>query len=227
MDILGQLGSIPLFEGLPPAQLEDLTMIVTDQVFGRGRLIFSEGDEGAGFYVVVTGRVKIFKLSVEGKEQILHFFGPGEVFGEVPVFAGEEFPAHAEAAEESRVFFFPRSSLLELIKANPDLALNMLGILAKRLRRFTALIENLSLKEVPGRVAAYLLFLSERSDNARQLALDISKGQLASLLGTIPETLSRVLGKLKKAGLIDTEGARIRILDSEALRDLAEGMTRI
>ena len=60
-------------------------MIVTDQVFGRGRLIFSEGDEGAGFYVVVTGRVKIFKLSVEGKEQILHFFGPGEVFGEVPV----------------------------------------------------------------------------------------------------------------------------------------------
>ncbi|NTV32610.1 MAG: cyclic nucleotide-binding domain-containing protein, partial [Deltaproteobacteria bacterium] len=85
-------------------------MIVTDQVFRKGESIFSEGEEGNGFYVVITGRVKIFKLSSEGKEQILHFFGPGEPFGEVPVFAGQQFPANAEALEQSRVFFFPRKS---------------------------------------------------------------------------------------------------------------------
>ena len=136
-------------------QIEDLAMIVTDQVFRKGETIFSEGEDGNGFYVVITGRVKIFKLSSEGKEQILHFFGPGEPFGEVPVFTGQHFPANAEAMEESRVFFFPRKSFVDLIKRNPSLALNMLAVLSKRLRRFAALIDDLSLKgssRSPGRV---------------------------------------------------------------------------
>jgi len=202
-------------------------MIVTDQVFRKGESIFSEGDEGSGFYVVIRGRVKIFKLSLEGKEQILHFFGPGEPFGEVPVFTGQHFPANAEAMEESRVFFFPRKSFVNLIKKNPSLALNMLAVLSMRLRRFTALIDDLSLKEVPGRLAAYLLYLNDQHKGSKEVELTITKAQLASLLGTIPETLSRILGKLSLQGFIETDGRRIRILDSEALQDLAESGGRL
>ncbi len=212
MSILSHIAHVPLFEGLPHEQVEDLAMIVTDQVFRKGESIFSEGEEGNGFYVVITGRVKIFKLSSEGKEQILHFFGPGEPFGEVPVFAGQQFPANAEALEQSRVFFFPRKSFVDLIKKNPSLALNMLAVLSKRLRRFAALVDDLSLKEVPGRLAAYLLYLSDQNKGVKDLELNITKAQLASLLGTIPETLSRILAKLGSQGLIETDGRRIKIL---------------
>jgi CRP-like cAMP-binding protein len=221
------IARVPLFEGLPPGQIEDLAMIVTDQVFRRGETVFSEGEDGNGFYVVITGRVKIFKLSPEGKEQILHFFGPGEPFGEVPVFAGQHFPANAEALEESRIFFFSRKSFVDLVKRNPSLALNMLAVLSKRLRRFAALIDDLSLKEVPGRLAAYLLYLSDQYKGSKDLELPITKTQLASLLGTIPETLSRILGKLSSQGLIETDGRRVRILEKEALRDLAESGGRL
>ncbi len=202
-------------------------MIITDQVFDRGQIIFSEGDDGNGFYVVVSGRVKIFKLSPEGKEQILHIFGPGDPFGEVAVFSGQHFPANAEAMESSRIFFFPRDSFSDLIKKNPSLALNMLAILSKRLRRFANLIDDLSLKEVPGRLAAHLLYLSGQTEGSEQLELSITKTQLASLLGTIPETLSRILGKMSKQGLIESDGRRIKILDREALEELAESGGRL
>lgn len=227
MDMIKQLASVPLFQGLPQDQIKDLAMILADQTFRRGQIIFSEGEEGNGFYVVISGRVRIFKVSPEGKEQILHIFGPGEPFGEVPVFAGEHFPASAQALEPSRIFFFPRESLVGLIKRNPSLALNMLAILSKRLRRFTALIDDLSLKEVPGRVAAYLLYLSEQKKGSTDLELSITKTQLAGLLGTIPETLSRILAKMTAQRLINLDGPRIRILDLEGIQDLAESGGRL
>ncbi len=222
MEILKHMASIPLFEGLPKEEHEELAMIVVDQVFRRGQTIFTEGDDATGFYVGITGRVKIFKLSFEGKEQILHIFGPGEPFGEVPVFTGQHFPANAEALEESRVFFFPRESFIGLIKKTPSISLNMLAVLSMRLRRFTHLIDDLSLKEVPGRLSAYLLYLSDQEKGASALELTITKGQLASLLGTIPETLSRIFGKMTGQGLIEVDGPRIRILDRQGLEDLAE-----
>ena len=222
MEIVKHIASIPLFEDLPKEQQEDLAMIVVDQVFKRGQTIFTEGDDATGFYVGVTGRVKIYKLSFEGKEQILHIFGPGEPFGEVPVFTGQNFPANAQAMDESRIFFFPRESFIELIKNNPSIAANMLAVLSMRLRRFTHLIDDLSLKEVPGRLSAYLLYLSEQEKGTTDLELTITKSQLASLLGTIPETLSRIFGKMSKQGLIELEGPRIRILDKQGLEDLAE-----
>ena len=222
MDMIKHLASVPLFQGLPQDQIKDLAMILADQTFRRGQIIFSEGEAGNGFYVVISGRVRIFKVSSEGKEQILHIFSPGEPFGEVPVFAGEHFPASAQTLEPSRIFFFPRESLVGLIKGNPSLALNMLAILSRRLRRFTALIDDLSLKEVPGRVAAYLLYLSEQKKGSTDLELAVTKTQLASLLGTIPETLSRILARMTAQRLINLDGPRIRILDLEGVRDLAE-----
>ena len=221
------LSTAPLFHGLPERHLNDLEHIAVEREYDRGELVFAEGDEANGFYVLHAGRVKIYKVSFEGKEQILHIFGPGEPFGEVPVFTGEHFPANAEALEKAAALFFPREAFIALVKRNPELALNLLAILSVRLRRFAALIDDLSLKEVPGRLAAHLLYLSERKQGALDLELDVAKGQLASLLGTIPETLSRILGRLKKGGFIDLTGPRIRLLDVEGLQELAEGGQRL
>ena len=228
MDIIKQIAAIPLFNGLTSDQHRQLSSIVVERTYKRGQTIFSEGDEGDGFYVVSTGRVKIFKLSHEGKEQILHIFGAGEPFGEVPVFSGEHFPAHAETLEDGKILFIPRSAFVELIKNYPSLALNMLAMLSRRLRRFSALVEDLSLKEVPGRLSAYLLYLSEIKNRSASLTLDISKTQLASLLGTIPETLSRILARMSAEKFIELDGQRtIKIIDRERLEELASGERRL
>ncbi len=212
----------PLFGGLDDEQLDRLEEISREMSFDRNAPIFWEGDEGNGFYIVSTGKIKIFKVSPEGKEQILHIYGPGQPFGEVPVFSGQHFPANAQAVEKSRLLFFPRQAFIDLIATHPSLALNMLAMLSMRLRQFTVQVENLSLKEVPGRLASYLLYLSEEQAAINEIRLPISKGQLASLLGTIPETLSRILGKMSAQGIITVQGAEIAINDRIALEELAE-----
>ncbi|HXZ38985.1 MAG TPA: Crp/Fnr family transcriptional regulator [Thermodesulfobacteriota bacterium] len=228
MKLIDQIARIPLFQGLDRKHYDQLAMIVTDQVFQKGESIFDEEDEGTGFYVVISGRVKVFKLSPEGKEQILHIFGPGEPFGEVAVFTGKRFPASAEALEETRAFFFARKEFMDLIQRDPSLALNMLAVLSQRLRRFSGLIESLSLKEVPGRLAAYFLYLQEGKKGGADLILEISKNQLASLLGTIPETLSRILARMNREGFIDSIGPRqVRILNGKGLEELASGERRL
>lgn len=227
MSLVRSLELIPLFEGLPQSQLSDLASIAIEKTYKRGAVIFSEGDPGDGFYVVKEGRIKIFKLSSEGKEQILHIFGSGEPFGEAPVFEGRRFPAHAETLMDAVCIFFPRNSFTELISKNPSLAMNMLGILSRRLRRFAALVEDLSLKEVPGRLAAYLLYLSKIESDSVELSLDMAKGQLAGMLGTIPETLSRILGKMVKQGYLEVVGPKIRIIELQGLQELADGSKRL
>jgi len=227
MEIAALIADIPLFEGLPEDQVKEMAAIALDKRFHRGRTVFSEGEPANGFYVVISGRVKIFKLSPDGKEQILHIFGPGEPFGEVPVFEGKRFPAHATALEDSSVCYFPRTAFVSLLEKNTSLALNMLAVLSRRLRRFTDLVDNLALKEVPGRLAAHLLYLSEREGGIDELELDIPKNQLSGMLGTIPETLSRILTKMAGRKLISTDGRRIRITDRQGLQDLAGGVKRL
>jgi CRP/FNR family transcriptional regulator len=219
--ILDILCEIPLFSGLPQDQLKEIQQIVMDRRYARGQTIFSEGDDGKGFFVVAAGRVKIFKVSTEGKEQILHIFGEGEPFGEVPVFSGQSFPANAEALTESHLLFFPRAAFMDLIAGHPSLAMNMLAVLSMRLRQFTVQIEHLSLKEVPGRLSAYLLVLLGEQESKDRVTLNISKGQLASLLGTIPETLSRIFAKMSSQNLIEVTDRTIRILDPKGLQELA------
>ena len=208
-----------LFSGLPEDQLRKVAEIAISKRYAKGAAIFFEGEPGIGFYMVASGKVKIFKTSFDGREQILHIFGAGEPFGEVPVFHGNPFPANAEALSDCEVLFFPRPEFVGLIHAHPSLALNMLAVLALRLRRFATQVENLSLKEVPGRLASYLQYLMEEQQRQDQVVLDIPKGQLASLLGTSSETLSRIFNKMSDEGLIRVEGKAIAILDSERLRE--------
>jgi CRP-like cAMP-binding protein len=185
-------------------------------------MIFNEGDKGDGLYMVEKGKIKVFKLSFEGKEQILHIYGPGNTFGEVPVFEGKNFPASSMALEKSLIIFLPRDQFVKVITEAPGLGMTLLADLSRRLREFTIQIENLSLKEVPARIAAYILTLSNEQNNKTKVLLPISKAQLSNLIGTTPETVSRILKKMMTASLIEVQGKTILINDLEGLEELSE-----
>ena len=215
------LGTTQMFRGLPPEQLDAVAEIAIARTYAKKETIFWEGEEGNGFFIIVSGRAKVFKLSADGKEQILHFFETGDHFAEVPAFDGERFPASAAALEKTEVLFFPRETFLKLLENNPSLAINLLSIFARYLRRFAKLIDDLSLKAVPGRLAVYLLELSANNDGISEVKLTMTKGQLAARLGTIPETLSRVFSKMSEEGLIAIDGSSIRLLNRNGLMILA------
>ncbi|MFH1152176.1 MAG: Crp/Fnr family transcriptional regulator [Pseudomonadota bacterium] len=218
---------MPLFSGLDEDDFTQIIAVAERREVHKGDMIFTEGDPCTGFYMVETGKVKIFKVSFGGKEQILHIYGPGRPFGEVPVFTGKNFPASAQAVSGSTLIFFPRKDFVNLITGNPSLALNMLGVMSMRLREFTVMVENLALKEVPGRLASYLQVLEKEQKRKGRVTLPVSKNQLSGLLGTTPETVSRILTRMGKDGLIRMNNKEIVILDPDGIRDLSEGVTTI
>lgn len=139
----------------------------------------------------------------------------------MPAFDGKCYPASAEALRKTELLFFPRKEFLKLLESQPTIAINMLSTFAKYLRLFAKLIEDLSLKEVPGRLAVYLLDLSDRSSDPSEVKLDISQSKLATLLGTIYETLSIVFAKLSEQELISIDGKSIKLLNIPCLRVLS------
>ncbi len=214
------IGRAAFFKGLQPNLTSQLASIATLKRYGAGEIIFDEGDPGRGFHLVAEGRVKVYKSAADGKEHILHLFGPGEPFGEVAIFLGRGYPARAQALSDCQTVFFPREALRRLISENPDLAFGLMAVLSQRLVRFAGLLESITLKEVPARLAAFILELAQGGDQAE---LSLTKSQLASLLGTTPETISRAFGRLKSAGLIRERKPYIFVLDYPRLRDLADG----
>ncbi len=210
-----------LFKGLPEDALDDIGSVGSIKEFKPRQTVFIEGDPADGFHIIIKGRVKIFKLSSEGREQILHVFGPGEPFGEAAVFAQARFPANATAMEHTKTFYIPRTGFVLLLKQDPSLALNLLAILSRRLMNFARMIGDLSLKEVPGRLATYLLILMNKQATGTRVVLDMPKTQLASLLGTIPETLSRIFSRMQREEIIAVQGPEITILDINALEELS------
>lgn len=223
MHIQNILAHTPLFAGLTMTQLDNVSSGMVDRHYDKGQIIFFEGAPADGVYIVAQGRVKIYKSAIDGREAILHIFGAGEPFGEVAVFQGGTFPAHAIAVENSRILFLPKNSLVESIGRDATLALNMLGALSLRLRQFTKKVEALTLQETPQRLAAYLLNASELKDGADSFSLDITKGLLAGMLGTARETLSRALSKMAEQGIVQVKGREITIINREALEYMAEG----
>lgn len=228
MAVRDELVRVPLFEALPERQLEALAALAVPRTWDAGQEIFAEGDPATGFHVVAAGRVKVYKLSPGGREQILHVWGPGEPFGEAAMFEGGAFPANAAAIEPSRTLLVPRRGFVDLVRRDPDLALGMLAVLSRRLRRFAAQVEALTLREVPQRLAAYLLLVDDEQGRPDVLRLDVAKAQLANLLGATPETFSRVLARLAREGLVRADGPRaLELLDRDALAALADGRQRL
>lgn len=223
-----ELTQCPLFAGLKPEDVKRIKTIASLKRVGKKHILFSDGEEAKGFYVILSGKVKLFKISPDGKEQILHVVSAPDAFAEAALFLEGSYPAFAETLTDSQLLFFPKREFIQLLERNPRISINMIVSLSHFLRKFASLIEELSLKEVSARVAKYLLDLSLKSaqsgGSAREIELDLSKGQLASKLGTISETLSRSLAKMKSKKMIDVKKNRIYILNREALEAAASGL---
>jgi len=213
------LKKCPLFSGVTDEDLERLVSVTKLRDVEKGELLFSEGETAQGFFVVADGAIKIFKLSPEGKERILHIVQPGGTFAEAAIFGNGLYPAHAEPLQKSQVLFFAKKEFLLLLHQHAQIAINMIGGLSRFLRQFAVQIEELTFKDVPARLACYLLELA--GDEQRVINLPISKTQLASRLGTVSETLSRTFRKLSEEALLQVEGKVITILDRDRLEDLA------
>ena len=225
MDIKSFLRTTPLSENLSEAQLEILANSSREKKYRTGQLIVGERHETRTFCMVTSGTVKMFKSSHDGKEQTLSLLGPGDLFGMCAVFSDYIFPANAMTLEKSTLLMFPGTVLEDLSKKDPTILFNMLSILSNRLKESMALIESLSLMEAPKRVASFLLCSSlKKSCRSGAVAeLAISQRELSKILGTTPETLSRVLKKLSGENILRVTGRKIRILDCEALEELATG----
>ena len=218
----------PLFAGLKEDDLKRIRAIASLRQIEKKEVLFSDGEEAKGFYVILSGKVKLFKVSPEGKEQILHIVSAPDAFAEAALFLEGTYPAFAEAMTDSRLLYFPKRDFIQLIEKNPQLSINIIVTLSHFLKRFASLIEELSLKEVSSRIAKYVVDLSIKSSkegkSLKEVELDLSKTQLALKLGTISETLSRTLAKMKAKRIIDVKKNKIIILNREALEGLASGL---
>ena len=215
------LRKTPLFATLPDDDLRRVADLAVSRRFAKKESIFREGDRADGFFIVASGKVKVFKLSGEGKEQVLHVLDTGQTFAEAVIFEGGGYPAHAEALGDTELLLLPKRPFVDLLERHPKVAIRMLASLSRWLKRMTDLAESLSLKDVETRLVFYLSEeLKGRGIPAKDgavLELAIGKNVLASRLGTVPETFSRTLKKLQEDGLIDVRGKRIRIVSAVSL----------
>ena len=211
-----------LCKGLDQRELEALARIVMTRHLKKGEMIFLQGDTATGFYVLLSGAVRIYKASADGKEYTLHYIRPGQIFAEAAIFGGNAFPANSVATDDSVVAFFPKDRFIRLIGDSPQISLKMIAALSGFVREFNQQIEDLSLKEIPARLASHLLRKAEQ-EGANQVTLDITKTELARSLGTISETLSRNLKKLRDLTIVEVEGNNITIVDPTRLQAIADG----
>jgi len=227
MALAESLKHVMLFAGLDDAARKSVAALATERKVPAGNILFRDGDPVDGFYVVLDGRVKVYKLSPDGRQQILHVFGPGQAFAEAAMFGGETFPAFAEALAESRLAFFPRDRFLKGLGDNPALTAGLIASLARLCRQLTTLVEQIALNDVAGRLARYVTDLARRKGieikKGAEVRLDLPKGELARHLGTAPETLSRALARLAAAGLIDIDARVVTIKNARALEAVAGG----
>lgn len=217
------IADLPMFSGLNLDQLEKVKEVARFKELGKKELVFREGEKADTIFYLLSGRIKIYKLSNDGKEHILHMVNPGQGFAEAAVFLSGGYPAFSETLEKSSLMALPKDGFLKLLEQNPEISLNIIANMSQHLKRFTDKIEDLSLKDVSARFARWMLTSSE--DHGRDFwDLEITKGELAGQLGTVSETLSRTLRKFKDAGWIQVRGKFMKILDREALEQIAQGV---
>lgn len=220
------LRDIPLFSELSIKQLREISAISKIIRFRKHDIIFNEGDDYKGFFILLKGTVKIFKLTSGARETVVHIVKPFTTFADIPLFEGSNYPVNAQAIEDSLVLFIPKEGFIDLLKKNHEISLKMLAGFAKRLKALVAQIEDLSSKEVPNRLAKYLLKEIKIAGTEKLpepfVKLTIPKSTIAAYLGTITETLSRTFKKLQDEGIIRVKGKVIFVSDIKRLKQLAK-----
>lgn len=219
-ELLETLKSISFLQGLEISILEEVAQSALWRVYRPGAPVFWEGEQAAGLYYLRSGWLKVVKSSIDGREQVLRFLGPGETFNEVGVLADRPNPATAIALEEATLWLIERAALRRLLLAHPDVALRVLENMADRVAGLVQLVADLSLHSVEVRLARFLLEQAEGDEVIRRRWN--TQSELAARLGTVPDVLSRALRTLSEAGLIVVDRQRIQILDPAALGQRAQ-----
>jgi len=220
-DIPGLLSRLPLFSALAPEQIAPLAAAARERHLGKGEMLFQKGDPAKGFYVVVTGQVKLAFPSAQGNEKVVEIIGPQQSFGEAMVFLDRPFPVFAEALRDTLLIHVGREAVFHLLEVDPSFARRMLAGLSIRLHSLIADVESYSLRSSAQRVIGYLLQHGaddDPDDRPLEVTLPTSKQVIASRLNLTPETLSRVLHDLSEAGLIEVHGRQIRVPNLRRLR---------
>jgi CRP/FNR family cyclic AMP-dependent transcriptional regulator len=212
------LSSIPYFAYLDEAALQAVAQAVLKRQYSKDEIIFLEGDPCAGLFIVEKGRVKVFKVSLDGREQVLKLLAPGEFFNEVAVLDGGPNPVSAMTALDSTLWIIDRSTMLDLLARYPALAQGIIENLAAHARHLVSLVEDLSLRTVSARLAKLLLTQAVRGGEAPQR---MTQQEMAAQLGTVREMVGRVLRSFEDEGLIRFDRHRIVILDRAALENKA------
>jgi len=216
------LKSIPYFSGLSPAELDSIRRRLFEIKAERGEVILLEGEPAESLFFVVSGVVKVFKTSIEGKEQILSIVRPGESFNDVSVFDGGPNPTSAQAMGPVVLYGIKNNDLKVILREHPQVVLNIIKVLAERVRQLVSLVEDLSFRRVIGRVAKILL---EHAGDGTGPRPQLTQQEMAAMAGTVREVVARSLKALEEEGAIRLDRHRIVITDKEALQEMVETST--
>ncbi len=220
------LESLSFFRDLPPETLHRVSERMIRRGFGAGRILFQAGDPPRGIYVLTQGRVEIFRSTPGGREQVIHTEVPVHSIAELPLFDGGEYPASARVAEDSELYFLSRDDFQRLYREHPEITDAVIRDLGERLRKLVQLVERLSLKDVPARVAAALLDTAAGKTALKEggrFEMTRTQEELAHALGTTRESVARALAHFRHEGIIDQVGRHITIRSLAKLSRIERG----
>ncbi|MTI49353.1 Crp/Fnr family transcriptional regulator [Sporosalibacterium faouarense] len=223
MNIGEYIREIPLFSQIKDDQLEEVKNITSERFYKKSKIIITEGNKGDSIFIIKSGKVKIFKTSLDGREIILDIKAEGSVFGEVVLFNNIDYPATVEAIEDTYVYILKNIDIENLLKDNSNIALEMIKILNKRLTQAQKKLKNIALNDTYVRAAQLILTLSDKYgkkiDGGLVIELSLTREELANLVGTSRETISRALSQFSKENAIEIKGRKIVVTDKEKLKE--------
>lgn len=214
-----------IFSVLEEPQLKEITDKITKKAYKKGEIIFFEGDTSDKLYVITTGKIKVFKYTKEGKEQILYIIGEGDFLGDLSLLKKDEFKFNAEALEDVDMCQLTKDDFDKVVKENPEISLKILEVLYERIFKLENLVQSLSTKDIESRISGLLLsFIKDfgvPENNVIRLELPLSREDMANYIGVTRETISRKLNSMQEEGIIDLIGNKIIVLkDLEYLEEL-------
>mgnify|MGYP001772944763 CR=1 FL=1 len=218
------LRNVSIFEELPERDLEKIAQLGTRKKFSKGNVILMEDEIGSALFIIIDGKVKVSRLDETGKEVILSILGPGEVFGEMSLLDGMKRSATVSSLTDTEVFIIYRDDFLNLLNQHPQIAISLLKELTQRLRKADMQIKSLSLKDAEGRIGCVLIMLADDLGKMYKGQVIVeglpTQQDLANMAGTSRETVSRILSKFEKRGLIKVEGKKLIILEYEKMKQM-------
>lgn len=210
------------FSDLQENELEEISRISLERNYKRSMLVFMEGEPGDAFYYIKSGKVKVFRTYEDGREHILHIFGEGEVFGEATLFSNIPYPASASVYEDAVIGIIRNADLEQLVKTNSELALKIIKILARKLVFAQNKVRDLAFNDVFARTAAQILKLAKeygkKTEKGLLIDIQLTRQELADMVSTTRETVSRAVSRFKKEKSITEEQDKIIILSEDKLK---------